>query len=83
LLTFAVSFTEKKTKTFFAAGRSSAGAVQAVCNGPSMSAVQSTTLHDGLLGWRRGVVVSDVNARRARLQLGWVTVFGWVYHFGL
>ena len=33
------------------AGRSSAGAVQAVRNGPSMSAAQSTTvgLHDGLL----------------------------------
>ena len=30
-------------------GRSSAGAVQAVCNGPSMSAAQSTTVHDGLL----------------------------------
>jgi len=34
------------------------------------------------LGWRRGVVVSgvcrmnEVNARRARLVLGWVTVFG-------
>ena len=31
------------------AGRSSAGAVKAVCNGPSMSAAQSTTVHDGLL----------------------------------
>ena len=34
------------------AGRTSAGAVQAVCNGPSMSAAQSTTVHhvhDGLL----------------------------------
>jgi len=34
------------------------------------------------MGWRRGVVVSgvrrmnEVNARRARLQQGWVTVFG-------
>ena len=41
------------------------------------------------LGWRRGVVVSgvrgmnEVNARRARLVLGWVTVFGWVYHLGV
>ena len=40
-------------------------------------------------GRRRGVVVSgvrrmnEVNARRARLQLGWVTVFGRVYHLGL
>ena len=31
------------------AGRSSAGAVQAVFNGPSLSAAQSTTVHDGLL----------------------------------
>ena len=34
------------------------------------------------MGWRRGVVVSgvrrmnEVNARRARLVPGWVTVFG-------
>jgi len=27
--------------------------------------------------------VNEVNARRARLQLGWVTVFGRVYHLGL
>jgi len=39
--------------------------------------------------WRRGVVVSgvrrmnEVNARRARLVPGWVTVFGRVYHFGM
>ena len=41
------------------------------------------------LRWRRGVVVSGVrrmneaNPRRARLQLGWVTVFGRVYHLGM
>jgi len=40
-------------------------------------------------GWRRGVVVSgvrrmnEVNARRARLVPGWVTVFGRVYHLGV
>jgi len=39
--------------------------------------------------WRRGVVVSgvcrmnEVNARRARLVLVWVTVFGRVYHLGM
>jgi len=39
-------------------------------------------------GWR-GVVVSgvrrmnEVNARRARLVPGWVTVFGRVYHLGM
>ena len=41
------------------------------------------------LGWRRGVVVSgvrcmnEVNAHRARLVPGWVTVFGRVYHLGM
>ena len=36
-----------------------------------------------------GVVVNgvrrmnEVNARRARLVPGWVTVFGWVYHLGM
>jgi len=41
------------------------------------------------LGWRRGVVVSgvrrmnDVNARRARLVPGWVTIFGRAYHLGM
>jgi len=38
---------------------------------------------------RRGVVVSgvrrmnEVNARRARLELGLVTAFGRVYHLGM
>ena len=42
-----------------------------------------STLH------RRGVVFSgvrrmnEVNARRARLVPGWVTVFGRVYHLGM
>ena len=41
-----------------------------------------------VIGWRRGVVVSgarrvnEVNARRARLVPGWVTVFGRVYRLG-
>jgi len=41
------------------------------------------------VGWRHGVVVSgvrrmnEVNARRARLVPGWVTVFGRVYHLGM
>jgi len=40
-------------------------------------------------GWRRGAVVSgvrrmnEVNARRARLLPGWVTVLGRVYHLGM
>ena len=39
--------------------------------------------------WRRGVVLSgvrrmnEVNARRARLVPGWVTIFGRVYHLGI
>ena len=43
----------------------------------------------GLIGWRRGVVASvvrrmnEVTIRRARLVLGWVTVFGRVYHHGM
>ena len=41
------------------------------------------------VGWRRGIVVSgvrrmnEVNARRARLVPGWVTVFGREYHLGM
>jgi len=41
------------------------------------------------VGWRSGVVVSgvrrmnEVNARRARLVPGRVTVCGRVYHFGM
>ena len=40
-------------------------------------------------GWRRGVVASvvrrmnEVTAHWARLVLGWVTVFGRVYHHGV
>jgi len=41
-----------------------------------------------ILSWWRGVVASvvcrknEVTLRRARLVLGWVTVFGRVYHHG-
>jgi len=47
------------------------------------------TVNLPLLGWRHGVVVSgvrrmnEVNALRARLLPGWVTLFGRVYHLGL
>ena len=46
-------------------------------------------LISSLFRWRRGVVVSgvhrmnEVNARRARLVPGWVTVYGRVYHLGM
>ena len=46
-------------------------------------------LSDTTIGWRHGVVVSgvrhmnEVNARRARLVPGWVTIFGWVYDLGM
>ena len=38
--------------------------------------------------WRRVVVsgvgrMDKVNPRRARLVLGWVTVFGRIYHLGM
>ena len=42
-----------------------------------------------ITGWRRGVVdsgicrMNEVNARRAWLVPGWVTVFGRVYHLGM
>ena len=32
---------------------------------------------------QRSSSTNEVNARRVRLQLGWVTVFGRVYHLGL
>ena len=41
------------------------------------------------MGWRRGAVVSvvrrmnEVTLRRARLVLGWMAVFGRVYHDGM
>ena len=44
---------------------------------------------DAMNGRRRGIVVSgvrhmkEVNPRRARLVLGWVTAFGLVYHLGM
>jgi len=50
----------------------------------------SVCLFGTLVSWRRGVVVSgvrrmnEVNARRARLVPGWLTiVFGRVYHLGM
>jgi len=42
--------------------------------------------HWTLAAWRSGYrssSMNEVNARRARLQLGWVTIFGRVYHLGL
>jgi len=51
-----------------------------------LKSVKNTHTHPGR---RRGVVVrgvrrmNEVNARRARLVPGWVTVFGWVYHLGM
>jgi len=49
----------------------------------------ATCTSHSVLSWRRGVVVSgvrrlnEVNARRARLVPGWVTVFGRICHFGM
>ena len=42
-----------------------------------------------IIGWRRGVVASvvrhmnEVTLHRARLVLGWVTVFGRVHHHSM
>ena len=44
------------------------------------------TIHLRLAVWRNGSVVrrmNEVTLRRARLVLGWVTVFGQVYHLGM
>ena len=54
---------------------------------PNLSGRRLDVYHT-LTGWRRGVVVivvrrmNEVTLRRARLVLGWVTVFGRVYHHG-
>jgi len=54
-----------------------------------MAATRSALLPNHPPCWRRGVVVSgvrrmnEVNALRARLVPGWVTVFGRVYHLGM
>ena len=54
-------------------------------SGPGLAEFQTRPT----LGWRRGVVASvvrrmnEVTLRRARLLLGWVTVFGRVYHHGM
>jgi len=58
----------------------------------TVDTIRYDTIRDAILtcaqklpGWRRGVVVggvhrmNEVNARRARLAPGWVTVFGRVY----
>jgi len=37
----------------------------------------------GVALWLAAFGMNEVNARRARLVLGWVTVFGRVYHLGM
>ena len=37
----------------------------------------------GVAWWLAAFGMNEVNARRARLVLGWVTVFGRVFHFGM
>jgi len=54
---------------------------------PNFTPIGATSVSE--YRWRRGVVVSvvrrknEVTLRRARLVLGWVTVFGRVYHHGV
>ena len=56
---------------------------------PGLVASHDLPPGNGAGGWRRGVVASvvrrmnEVTLRRARLVLGWVTVFGRVYHHGM
>ena len=58
-----------------------------LCRTPASSQCDTNVWYQ--TGWRRGVVVSgvrrmnEVNARRARLVPGWVTVFGRVYYLGM
>jgi len=50
---------------------------------------ESALVKSTVYSWRRGVVVSGVrrmnelNARLARLVLGWATLFGRLYHLGM
>ena len=50
---------------------------------------ESALVKSTVYSWRRGVVVSGVrrmnelNARRARLVLGWATLFGRLYRLGM
>jgi len=37
----------------------------------------------GMAQWLAAFGMNEVNARRARLVLGWVTVFGRVFHLGM
>jgi len=59
----------------------------AVCGG--VTSTEEVQGRGRVRRWRRGVVVcgvrrmNEVNARRARLVLGWVTGFGRVYHLGM
>ena len=56
---------------------------------PAPHTTRSVPTHNYIISWRRGVVVSgvrrmnEVNARRARLVPGWVTVFGRVFQLGM
>jgi len=55
-----------------------------------LSVLSVTLVYCGqMVGWRRGVVASvvrrmnEITLRRARLVLGWVTIFGWACHHGM
>jgi len=52
----------------------------------SMSSTGKRPLHTvvgGVALWLAAFGMNEVNARQARLVLGWVIVFGWVFHLGM
>ena len=65
------------------------GRCAALCGGGPVLAPLRDRLHaDAVLStpvtqWLAAFGMNEVNARRARLVLRWVTVFGRVFHFGM
>ena len=65
--------------------------VRSICERTTnkLSLASSLLVYATFIGWRRGVVhsvvrrMNEVTLRRAPLVLGWVTVFGRVYHHGM
>jgi len=71
-------------------GTSAAAAAVVIDDAPDDTFLYSVVFERSvLLSWRRGGVVSSVrrmnqvNPRRARLVLGWVTIFWRVFHLGM
>jgi len=60
-----------------------------LCIQPQHTNVTPDNIQATVFGWRLGAVASvvrrmnEVTVHWVRLVLGWVTVFGWVYHHGV